>query len=62
MTYVIKRDGSTVKWDSNKIVNPVRKPHEPSKEDNTLAQTAIQEPADNLTADTIYISFYSTIV
>ena len=34
MTYVIKRDGSKVKWDSNKIVKAVRKAFESCKEED----------------------------
>ena len=36
MTYVIKRDGSKVKWDSNKIVNAVRKAFESCRKKTNL--------------------------
>ena len=38
MTYVIKRDGSKVKWDSNKIVNTVRKACEYCKEEHKFKE------------------------
>lgn len=53
MTYVIKRDGSKVKWDSNKIVNAVRKAFESCKEENKFNEDEFKEFADNFTADNI---------
>ena len=55
MTYVIKRDGSKVKWDSNKIVNAVRKAFESCKEEDKFNENEFKEFADNFTADTIDI-------
>ena len=55
MTYVIKRDGSKVKWDSNKIVNAVRKAFESCKEEDKFNEDEFKEFADNFTADTIDI-------
>ena len=43
MTYVIKRDGSKVKWDSNKIVNAVRKAFESCKEENKFNKDEFKE-------------------
>ena len=53
MTYVIKRDGSKVKWDSNKIVNAVRKAFESCKEENKFNKDEFKEFADNFTTDNI---------
>ena len=53
MTYVIKRDGSKVKWDSNKIVNAVRKAFESCKEEDKFNENEFKEFADNFTTDTI---------
>jgi ribonucleoside-triphosphate reductase len=53
MTYVIKRDGSKVKWDSNKIVNAVRKAFESCKEEDKFNEDEFKEFADNFTADNI---------
>ena len=53
MTYVIKRDGSKVKWDSNKIVNAVRKAFESCKEEDKFNENEFKEFADNFTADNI---------
>ena len=53
MTYVIKRDGSKVKWDSNKIVNAVRKAFESCKEENKFNENEFKDFADNFTADNI---------
>ena len=53
MTYVIKRDGSKVKWDSNKIVNAVRKAFESCKEEDKFNENEFREFADNFTTDTI---------
>ena len=55
MTYVIKRDGSKVKWDSNKIVNAVRKAFGSCKEEDRFNEDEFKEFADNFTADTIDI-------
>ena len=55
MTYVIKRDGSKVKWDSNKIVNAVRKAFESCKEEDKFNEDEFKEFADNFTTDTIDI-------
>ena len=52
MTYVIKRDGSKVKWDSNKIVNAVRKAFESCKEENKFNEDEFREFTNNFTADT----------
>ena len=43
MTYVIKRDGSKVKWDSNKIVNAVRKAFESCKEEDKFNKDKFKE-------------------
>ena len=43
MTYVIKRDGSKVKWDSNKIVNAVRKAFESCKEEDKFNEDEFKE-------------------
>lgn len=53
MKYVIKRDGSKVKWDSNKIVNAVRKAFESCKEEDKFNEDEFKEFADNFTADNI---------
>ena len=53
MTYVIKRDGSKVKWDSNKIVNAVRKAFESCKEEDKFNEEEFKEFADNFTTDNI---------
>ena len=53
MTYVIKRDGSKVKWDSNKIVNAVRKAFESCKEEDKFNEDEFKEFADNFTTDNI---------
>ena len=53
MTYVIKRDGSKVKWDSNKIVNAVRKAFESCKEENKFNEDEFKEFANNFTSDNI---------
>ena len=53
MTYVIKRDGSKVKWDSNKIVNAVRKAFESCKEEDKFNEDEFKEFADNFTTDKI---------
>ena len=55
MTYVIKRDGSKVKWDSNKIVNAVRKAFESCKEEDKFNEDEFKEFADNFTANIIDI-------
>lgn len=55
MTYVIKRDGSKVKWDSNKIVNAVRKAFESCKEEDKFNENEFKEFANSFTADTIDI-------
>lgn len=52
MTYVIKRDGSKVKWDSNKIINAVRKAFESCKEENKFNEDEFREFTNNFTADT----------
>lgn len=53
MTYVIKRDGSKVKWDSNKIVNAVRKAFESCKEEDKFNENEFKIFADRFTADNI---------
>lgn len=53
MKYVIKRDGSKVKWDSNKIVNAVRKAFESCKEEDKFNENEFKEFANNFTADNI---------
>ena len=53
MTYVIKRNGSKVKWDSNKIVNAVRKAFESCKEEDKFNEDEFKEFADNFTTDNI---------
>ena len=53
MTYVIKRDGSKVKWDSNKIVNAVRKAFESCKEEDKFNEDEFKEFANNFTSDNI---------
>ncbi len=53
MKYVIKRDGSKVKWDSNKIVNAIRKAFESCKEENKFNENEFKEFANNFTADNI---------
>jgi ribonucleoside-triphosphate reductase len=55
MTYVIKRDGSKVKWDSNKIVNAVRKAFESCKEEDKFNENEFKEFANSFTANTIDI-------
>lgn len=53
MTYVIKRDGSKAKWDSNKIVNAIRKAFESCKEENKFNENEFKEFAKNFTTDNI---------
>lgn len=53
MTYVIKRDGSKVKWDSNKIVNAIRKAFDSCKEEDKFNENEFKEFANNFTADNI---------
>lgn len=53
MTYVIKRDGSKVKWDSNKIVNAVRKAFGSCKEEDKFNEDEFKEFADSFTTDNI---------
>lgn len=53
MKYVIKRDGSKVKWDSNKIVNAIRKAFESCKEENKFNENEFKEFANNFTTDNI---------
>ena len=53
MTYVIKRDGSKVKWDSNKIVNAVKKAFESCKEEDKFNENEFKEFADSFTTDNI---------
>ena len=53
MTYVIKRDGSKVKWDSNKIVNAVRKAFESCKEEDKFNEDEFKEFANNFITDNI---------
>ncbi len=53
MTYVIKRDGSKVKWDSNKIVNAVRKAFESCKEEDRFNEDEFKEFANSFTTDNI---------
>ena len=53
MIYVIKRDGSKVKWDSNKIVNAVRKAFESCKVEDKFNEDEFKEFADNFTTDNI---------
>lgn len=53
MTYVIKRDGSKVKWDSNKIVNAIRKAFESCKEEDKFNENEFKEFANNFTTDNI---------
>lgn len=53
MTYVIKRDGSKVKWDSNKIVNAVRKAFESCKEEDKFNEDEFRDFANNFTTDNI---------
>ena len=53
MTYVIKRDGSKVKWNSNKIVNAIRKAFESCKEEDKFNENEFKEFANNFTADNI---------
>lgn len=53
MTYVIKRGGSKVKWDSNKIVNAIRKAFESCKEENKFNENEFKEFAKNFTTDNI---------
>lgn len=53
MTYVIKRDGSKVKWDSNKIVNAVKKAFESCKEEDKFNENEFKEFANNFTTDNI---------
>lgn len=53
MKYVIKRDGSKVKWDSNKIVNAVRKAFESCKEEDKFNEDEFKEFANNFTTDNI---------
>lgn len=53
MTYVIKRDGSKVKWDSNKIVNVIRKAFESCKEEDKFNENEFKEFAKNFTTDNI---------
>lgn len=53
MTYVIKRGGSKAKWDSNKIVNAIRKAFESCKEENKFNENEFKEFAKNFTTDNI---------
>lgn len=53
MTYVIKRDGSKVKWDSNKIVNAIRKAFESCKEEDKFNENEFKEFANSFTTDNI---------
>lgn len=53
MTYIIKRDGSKVKWDSNKIVNAVRKAFESCKEEDRFNEDEFKEFANSFTTDNI---------
>lgn len=53
MTYIIKRDGSKVKWDSNKIVNAVRKAFESCKEEDKFNEDEFKEFANNFTTNNI---------
>lgn len=53
MTYVIKRSGSKAKWDSNKIVNAIRKAFESCKEENKFNENEFKEFAKNFTTDNI---------
>lgn len=53
MTYVIKRDGSKVKWDSNKIVNAIRKAFESCKEEDKFNENEFKEFANAFTTDNI---------
>ena len=53
MTYVIKRDGSKVKWNSNKIVNAIRKAFESCKEEDKFNENEFKEFANNFTTDNI---------
>lgn len=53
MTYVIKRDGSKVKWDSNKIVNAIRKAFESCKEEDKFNENEFKEFANTFTTDNI---------
>lgn len=53
MIYVIKRDGSKTKWDSNKIVNAVRKAFESCKEEDKFNENEFKEFAKNFTTDNI---------
>lgn len=50
---VIKRNGSKVKWDSNKIVNAVRKAFESCKEEDKFNENEFKEFANNFTTDNI---------
>lgn len=53
MIYVIKRDGSKVKWDSNKIVNAIRKAFESCKEEDKFNENEFKEFANAFTTDNI---------
>lgn len=53
MTYVIKRDGSKVKWDSNKIVNAIKKAFESCKEEDKFNENEFKEFANAFTTDNI---------
>lgn len=53
MTYVIKSGGSKAKWDSNKIVNAIRKAFESCKEENKFNENEFKEFAKNFTTDNI---------
>ena len=53
MIYVIKRDGSKVKWDSNKIVNAIRKAFESCKKEDKFNENEFKEFANNFTTDNI---------
>ena len=53
MTYVIKRDGSKVKWDSNKIVNAIRKAFESCKEEDKFNENEFKEFANAFTTNNI---------
>lgn len=62
MTYVIKRDGSKVKWDSNKIVNAIRKAFESCKEEDKFNENEFKEFANTFTADNINTESIQDIV
>nr|UVM90802.1 MAG: anaerobic ribonucleoside-triphosphate reductase [Bacteriophage sp.] len=62
MTYVIKRDGSKVKWDSNKIVNAIRKAFESCKEEDKFNENEFKEFANAFTTDNINTESIQDIV